>query len=157
MKHALRKFWSLSVSLFTHSENNALEASGPIIEDIKELCDYCIELTEKILEKNPRQSNDICASFTFEPGTAPGMCQFCKFISEDPCITELFVVTHFTDEWNTRRRRSSGEPRYGRRCATWIGRNQFAMWASPGNELGIYDDWAILTIIFRQRCMCRLD
>ena len=98
----------------------AYDSSEPIIEDITELCDFCVKLTEKTLRG--------CIEL-FAPDITPGNCQLCEVILRRPYTTDLSVRTHHF--WDIGQRES-------RRISAFdISGNGFAIWANLGKKLGI--------------------
>jgi len=54
--------------------NYASTESEPNIVDITELCDYCVKLTEEMVENDVGESRTTEQSLTFVPDVTPGMC-----------------------------------------------------------------------------------
>jgi len=54
--------------------NYASNESEPNIVDITELCDYCVKLTEEMVENDVGESRTTEQSLTFVPDVTPGMC-----------------------------------------------------------------------------------
>jgi len=98
----------------------AFDSSEPIIEDITELCDFCVKLTEKTL----RGCIEIPA-----PDIAPGNCQLCEVILRHPYTTDLSVMVHLF--WDI------GKQGSWRICASDIGGYGVATWANQGKKLGV--------------------
>ena len=115
----------------------ASNASEPIIEDITELCEFCVKLTKKISKTSVGESPTIERSEWFEPDITPGMCRFCEIISNNQYTRDVSIRTEFILDRDMGRRRSSKEPPYSRICATSIDEHTFAMWADPGKMLSI--------------------
>lgn len=133
MKHAMRKSLSHSVSLFTQSENNALEASGPIIEDITELCDFCLRLTELIVEpKDSRQHGEQ----DFQRCSGQESCRLCEMISS-VCST---APSQLKNEFKGCMRAKQKHERF-RLCDINFGAHSFPLWDNEGKKPIVLHRW----------------
>jgi len=117
----------------TEDSRNMVE---PIIKDITELCDFCIEFTKLIvqrpedLETTGDQPNRIDEFF---PGRGLESCQLCEIISSiEPTTTADLRTSLIRSGFASRNR--SYEQR-DRVCGTHIRGKKFRLWADRGEKL----------------------
>lgn len=122
-------------AMSSHHVEDASDSSKPIIEDIVELCAYCVKLTERMSENSPYDRTTVSSSWGFDPTITPGMCRFCEVISNYPWIRDMGVTTEFISDRDMGRRWNPKGPGYIRICATHVANCTFAIWADPGKKL----------------------
>jgi hypothetical protein len=108
---------------------------GPIIKDITELCDFCIEFT-KLIVRDPEdlgttgdQPNRIDE---FVPGRGLESCQLCEVISSIEPTTPADPPTSLIQEGLYWRYPSTERP--ARICVITIRGKQFRIWADIGKK-----------------------
>ena len=109
---------------------------GPIIKDITELCDFCIEFT-KLIVRLPEdlgttgdQPNRIDE---FVTGRGLESCQLCEVISSIESTTTVDLRTSLIRSGFESRHRST--ERRARVCGTEIRGTSFRIWADIGQRL----------------------
>ena len=128
----------------------ASDSSEPIIEDITELCDFCVMNIEGMLEIDVGESQTKEVWTTFRSNINPGMCRCCELITQ-------FAGAEFISDWDMGRRETSEGRRYSRICAMHTEKGPYAVWADPGKNPKILCLWTIVTIEHRQRCMGEVE
>lgn len=113
---------------------DASNSSGPIIEDITELCDFCVELTELIVDFPPVGSNQFNKMKAFMPGSDLKSCRLCDMISSLLFITPhtLKYLLRKEERWIFAMRPE--EPWHNHICGMATLGAQFAMWADKGTS-----------------------
>jgi hypothetical protein len=77
---------------FTQNATDASNASGPIFEDITELCDFCIKLAEAIVTDPGTSPDERDWLYTFENmihGSGAETCRLCEMITGDVSARRL--------------------------------------------------------------------
>jgi len=123
---------------------------GPTIENITDLCDFCIELTRLIVQvSSERNRLDGLGSYKFYgqrgrleelvPGRGLESCQLCGILSA------ILPTTPADSKTSLVRNRINSQSvvleRGMRVCGTSIGGMGFTMWADTGKKLGVYYLW----------------
>ena len=128
-------------------------SSGPIIEHITELCDFCIELTQAMVNNQFHDWEVFHRFKTATPDFSSDSCQLCEIIASDCSITLTELKRRLHNDRHTRRRWAPSD-RQVRICGADIGKSTFTMWAEKGRKSERSHYLTILTRELRQRCVC---
>ncbi|KAI4677368.1 uncharacterized protein J4E88_007176 [Alternaria novae-zelandiae] len=117
---------------------DAPNATGPIIEDITEFCDFCVVLMEFILEDSKPGTKALRTILSSPPETSSESCRFCEMISSVRGSTRTELVESYEkkdwypgyntgEDWEDQRRHRQYEFAFGD--------VDFAVWADKAQHL----------------------
>ena len=113
---------------------DAPNATGPIIEDITEFCDFCVVLVKFILERSQPDMEALNAIADSTPDYGSKSCRFCEMISSARSDTPSDLKRSVRGDWFPLRTTSSDEQGNGRPCAFTFGGISLAVWADVGKK-----------------------
>jgi hypothetical protein len=125
----------MAATLSPQHVEDAANSSEPIIEDITELCKFCVELTRVIVQAVSCES---VSGFRI-PNTTPESrlesCRFCEMMSIKSCVTPAELKLRLISAPSIRQRFVEGGYFQHRRiCGANIGDSTFSIWAEPGKK-----------------------